>query len=77
MQAGDGSLGALDIPELESLDGVVVVAEVVEPLDPEVYEDADGSGPFAVNAGDRVVDRLDEHAFGELDEEEEDEEETV
>src|SRR5687767_8224807 len=26
MQAGDGSLGALDIPELESLDGVVVVA---------------------------------------------------
>jgi hypothetical protein len=78
MQAGDGSLGALDIPELESLDGVVVVAEVVEPLDPEVYEDADGTGPFTVNAGDRVVDRLDEHAFGELDddEEEEDEEET-
>jgi hypothetical protein len=78
MQAGDGSLGALDIPELESLDGVVVVAEVVEPLDPEVYEDADGTGPFTVNAGDRVVDRLDEHAFGELDEEEDEaEEETV
>src|SRR5205814_3087735 len=28
MQAGDGSLAALDIPELESLNGVVVVAEV-------------------------------------------------
>src|SRR5690242_2772474 len=35
MQAGDGSLGALDIPELESLNGVVVVAEVNAGLDPE------------------------------------------
>jgi hypothetical protein len=69
MQAGDGSLGALDIPELESLDGVVVVAEVETPLDPESYEDSDGSGPFALAAGDRVVDRLDEHAFLDLDEE--------
>src|SRR6185503_5722362 len=68
MQAGDGSLGALDIPELESLDGVVVVAEVVTPLEPETFDDADGTGPFALNAGDRVVDRLDEHAFMDADE---------
>jgi hypothetical protein len=78
MQAGDGSLGALDIPELESLDGVVVVAEVETPLDPESFEDADGAGPFAVNAGERVVDRLDEHAFVDLEEGlEEDEDEDV
>ena len=69
MQAGDGSLGALDIPELESLDGVVVVAEVETPLDPESYEDSDGAGPFSVNDGERVVDRLDEHAFLDIDEE--------
>ncbi|GAA2369609.1 hypothetical protein [Dactylosporangium salmoneum] len=69
MQAGDGSLGALDIPELESLDGVVIVAEVGTPLDPETYEDNDGAGPFSLNEGDRVVDRLDEHAFIDLDDE--------
>jgi hypothetical protein len=76
MQAGDGSLGALDIPELESLDGVVIVAEVVEPLEPETFDDHDATGPFALNDGDRVVDRLDEHAFVEADDDEElDEEE--
>ncbi|WP_432825447.1 hypothetical protein [Dactylosporangium sp. CA-092794] len=69
MQAGDGSLGALDIPELESLDGVVIVAEVDTPLDPETYEDTDGAGPFTLADGDRVVDRLDEHAFVDLDDE--------
>ncbi|HLL66411.1 MAG TPA: hypothetical protein VK453_11775 [Micromonosporaceae bacterium] len=63
MQAGDGALGALDIPELESLDGVVVVAEVGTALDPEAYADSDGSGPFEIVEGDRVVDRLDEHAY--------------
>ncbi|MET7398088.1 hypothetical protein ABZS66_31815 [Dactylosporangium sp. NPDC005572] len=75
MQAGDGSLGALDIPELESLDGVVVVAEVDSPLDPESYEDSDGAGPFSLNEGERVVDRLDEHAFVDLDEELDEDEE--
>jgi hypothetical protein len=68
MQAGDGSLAALDIPELESLNGVVVVAEVAEGLDPEAYADADGVGPFQLADGDRLVDRLDEHAYVELDE---------
>src|SRR5436190_4592084 len=69
MQAGDGSLGALDIPELESLNGVVVVAEVGTGLDPEAYADADATGPFEVGAGDRLVDRLDEHAWVDLDDE--------
>jgi hypothetical protein len=67
IQAGDGSLGALDIPELESLDGVVIVAEVESGLNPEEYADADAAGPFELAAGDRVVDRLDEHAYINLD----------
>jgi len=75
MQAGDGSLGALDIPELESLNGVVVVAEVGSGLDPEIYDDSDGTGPFQLDSGDRLVDRLDEHAYVELADEEEDEDE--
>ncbi len=73
MQAGDGSLSALDILELESLNGVVVVAEVAEPLDPEAFEDTDASGPFQLATEDRLLDRVDEHAFVELDEEEDDE----
>lgn len=77
MQAGDGSLGALDIPELESLDGVVVVAEVEVPLKPESFEDADGAGPFALNEGERVVDRLDEHALIELEGEFEEDDDTL
>jgi hypothetical protein len=68
MQAGDGSLGALDIPELDSLDGVVVVAEVATPLNPEAYEDGDAAGPFGLQPSDRVVDRLDEHAYVDLSE---------
>jgi hypothetical protein len=67
MQAGDVSLGALDVPELESLDGMVVVAEVGQPLDPESFEDTDGAGPFALSSTDRLVDRLDEHASIDLD----------
>jgi hypothetical protein len=75
MQAGDGSLGALDIPELESLNGVVVVAEVGSGLDPEIYEDSDGTGPFRLDDGDRLVDRLDEHAYMEMDDDAADEDE--
>jgi hypothetical protein len=73
MQASDVSLGALDIPELESLDGVVVVAEVGQALDPEAFDETDGAGPFTLAANDRLVDRLDEHASIGLDDEEEDE----
>ena len=72
MQAGDGSLAALDIPELEALNGVVAVVEVAQPLDPEAYEDADAAGPFQIGAGDRLVDRLDEQAYVDLDEEDDD-----
>jgi copper chaperone CopZ len=75
MQAGDGSLGALDIPELESLNGVVVVAEVETSLEPEEYADGDGDGAFRLVATDRLVDRLDEHAYLDFDDEDDDEDE--
>lgn len=67
MQVGDGSLGSLDVPELEPLDGVVVVAEVRAALDPATFSDLDGSGPFALREGDQLVERVDEHAFIEFD----------
>jgi hypothetical protein len=63
MQASDGSLGALDIPELESLNGVVVVAEVGAGLDPDAFEDNDGTGPFELGSDDQLIDRLDEHTY--------------
>lgn len=77
LQSGDGSLGALDIPELEPLDGVVAVAEVTEPLDLAAYAEDDGTGPFTVGAEDRIVGRLDEHPYLDIegDEEEDLEEE--
>ncbi|MEV4537685.1 hypothetical protein AB0J82_28300 [Asanoa sp. NPDC049518] len=69
LQAGDGSLSSLDVPELEPLDGVVMVSEVPSPLDLESYEEHDSSGPFAPGGTDRLVGRLDEHPFlpGDLD----------
>src|SRR4051812_33204313 len=70
LQAGDGSLSSLDVPELEPLDGLLTVSEIAEPLDLEAYEDSDGSGPFAPQDGDLLVGRLDEHPF--LPDEEED-----
>jgi hypothetical protein len=69
LQAGDGSLGALDIPELEPLDGVVMVSEVTAPLDLESYGEEDAAGPFAPGPEDRLVGRLDEHPFMPLDDE--------
>ncbi|MFI5891352.1 hypothetical protein ACIA5D_14710 [Actinoplanes sp. NPDC051513] len=70
LQAGDGSLSSLDVPELEPLDGLLTVTEVAEPLDLEEFEDSDGNGPFAPREGDLLVGRLDEHPF--LPDEEED-----
>jgi hypothetical protein len=67
LQAGEGSLGALDIPELEPLDGVVAVAELAEPLDLAEYQEDDGAGPFRLAAPDRLVGRLDEHSYPDLD----------
>jgi hypothetical protein len=72
LQAGDGSLGALDVPELEPLDGVVMVSEVTTALDLEAFDEDDPQGPFTAGADDRLVGRLDEHPFlpSELDDEE-------
>ncbi|GIJ24914.1 hypothetical protein Vqi01_00760 [Micromonospora qiuiae] len=69
LQSGDGSLGALDVPELEPLDGVVMVSEVGTPVDLESFDDDDAVGPFQPAADDRLVGRLDEHPFVEFDEE--------
>ena len=69
LQTGDGSLGALDIPELEPLDGLVMVSEVDAQLDLEAFDDEDGAGPFQPGVTDLLVGRLDEHPFVALDEE--------
>lgn len=61
LQAGDGSMGTLDIPELEPLHGVVTVTEVDRALDVDDYPEEDGSGPFQTAATDRLIGRLDEH----------------
>lgn len=67
LQAGDGSLGTLDVPELEPLDGVVTVTEVAAPLDLAAFEEDDGAGPFQSGEPDRLVGRLDEHAYLDFD----------
>ncbi|MCX4472771.1 hypothetical protein C5N14_09375 [Micromonospora sp. MW-13] len=72
LQSGDGSLSALDVPELEPLDGVVMVSEVGTPVDLESFDDDDPVGPFQPAADDRLVGRLDEHPFLDLDDEEHD-----
>jgi hypothetical protein len=63
MQAGDGSMAALDVPELESLNGVVLVAEVSTALEPEKYGDDEAAVPFGLGSDDRLLDRLDEHTY--------------
>lgn len=66
VQAGDGSLAALDVPALEPLDGVVTVTEVAEPLDLTATGETDGAELFATGDGDRVIGRLDEHPYVDL-----------
>jgi hypothetical protein len=63
LQAGDGSLSSLDVPELDPLDGLLTVSEVPEPLDLEAYAEQDGTGPFTPGPDDQLVGRLDEHPF--------------
>jgi hypothetical protein len=63
LQAGDGSLSSLDVPELEPLDGLLTVSEIATPLDLEAYAEDDGAGPFTPVDGDLLVGRLDEHPF--------------
>lgn len=70
LQSGDGSLGALDLPELEPLDGLVAVVEAGAPLDLGAYADTDGAGPFALGSPDRLIGRLDEQPFLDLDDDE-------
>jgi len=67
LQSGDGSLGALDVPELEPLDGLVAVTEVATPLDLAEFEEIDGTGPFSLEAPDRLIGRLDEQPYTDLD----------
>jgi hypothetical protein len=62
LQGGDGSLRMLEVPELEPLDGVVVVTEVEVALDPEAHDHADGEAPFRLTGSDRTTGRLDERA---------------
>lgn len=69
MQSGDGALGSLDVPELEPVRGVVTVTEVVRPLDPAELDDEDDDAAFRLGAGDRVLCRVDEQAYDELDDE--------
>jgi hypothetical protein len=68
LQSGDGSLAALDVPELEPLDGLVAVAEVGTGLDLSAYDDVDGAGPFTLAPADRLIGRLDEQPYLDLDE---------
>ncbi len=66
LQSGDGSLGMLDVPELDPLDGVVLVAEVDEALDPQAFEvepAPDPDAPFRLAATDRALSRLHERAL--------------
>ena len=60
LQGGDGSLRMLEVPELDPLDGMVVVTEVDSPLDPDAHEHADGESPFRLADSDRTTGRLDE-----------------
>jgi hypothetical protein len=73
LQAGDGSLSSLDVPELEPLDGLLTVSEAREPLDLEAFEETDGTGPFTPSPGEQLVGRLDEHPFLPDDEDEDEE----
>jgi hypothetical protein len=66
LQSGDGSLGALDVPELDPLDGVVTVSEVAEPLNVEALGD-EAAAAFETREGDRMIGRLDEHPYVGLD----------
>jgi hypothetical protein len=68
LQSGDGSLAMLDVPELDPLDGVVVVAEVDAPLRPEAHEESDGEAPFRMVGADRTLGRLDERTLSDLEE---------
>jgi hypothetical protein len=62
LESGDGSLGMLDLPELEPLDGFVVVTEVDSPLGPKAAIATPADAPFQVGPGEAVLARLHEAA---------------
>jgi hypothetical protein len=65
LQSGDGSLGMLDIPELDPLDGLVTVHEVSRLAGADLAGE-DGE-PFRLGPGDTTLGRLDERPFIEHD----------
>jgi hypothetical protein len=70
LQSGDGSLAMLDLPELDPLDGVVVVAEVDQPLAPEALDsdiDLESDLAFRLGVTDRPLGRLHERALTDSD----------
>jgi hypothetical protein len=70
LQSGDGSLGMLDVRELDPLDGVVVVAEVGRALNDDGHDEPDGDpqAPFRLGGEDRALGRLDERTLAGIDE---------
>jgi hypothetical protein len=69
MQAGDGALGALDVPELEPLGGVVAVSEVRRPLGLAELDDEDDNAAFVIDDDGATLYRFDEHVEAEPDDE--------
>ncbi len=75
LQSGDGSLAMLDLPELDPLDGVVIVAEVDRPLEPEALgadTDMGSDEAFRLGITDRTLGRLHERALTERETEPDD-----
>ena len=71
LESGDGSMGMLDVPELEPLDGVVVIAEIDTPLRADVLatvDEASSDQPFRLAAGETVLARFHEAAPSDEDE---------
>jgi hypothetical protein len=59
MQAGDGALGSLDVPELEPLRGVVTVSQL--PPGAVESDDEDEDDPFVADAAELPLFRFDEY----------------
>ena len=56
LEAGDGGMGSLDIPELEPLSGATVICQVTTPMDsdPQLAQAEDVASWFAVSESDEV-----------------------
>jgi hypothetical protein len=74
LATGDGSLGSLDIPELEPLAGVTVLCETTAPIDADRLADAELErlpSPFTITESDTSVRMIVERPYGADDEEDE------